>query len=205
MGGDEPGVTGITQRELLLELREDIRGLKATVDAIARDQALGVERRAAMQRSADGILSRLDEHDRELDDLRRWRDRADGAMAGRLTAVAIARCGSSGASSGGGPSREAPPAGADHGAVRRHPPTRSGWRSGLTRPFPRGAVRARLAPCLPDHAGSPPFGGATAVGTVPPLLRPRSAVGEPPDAPARRATCPCRPMPRRSATALHRP
>jgi hypothetical protein len=80
MGGDEPGATGITQRELLLELREDIRGLKATVDAIARDQALGVERRANMQRSADSIVSRLDEHDRELDDLRRWRDRADGAM-----------------------------------------------------------------------------------------------------------------------------
>ena len=80
MGGDELGLTGITQRELLLEMREDIRGLKATVDAIARDQALGVERRANMQRSADGILSRLDQHDRELDDLRRWRDRADGAM-----------------------------------------------------------------------------------------------------------------------------
>jgi hypothetical protein len=80
MSGDEPGVIAITQRELLLEMREDIRGLKATVDAIARDQALGVERRANMQRSADSILTRLDEHDRELDDLRRWRDRADGAM-----------------------------------------------------------------------------------------------------------------------------
>jgi hypothetical protein len=80
MSGTEPGVVAITQRELLLEMREDIRGLKATVDAIARDQALGVERRANMQRSADSIVSRLDEHDRELDDLRRWRDRADGAM-----------------------------------------------------------------------------------------------------------------------------
>ena len=80
MSADEPGVIAITQRELLLEMREDIRGLKATVDAIARDQALGVERRATMQRSADSIVSRLDAHDRELDDLRRWRDRADGAM-----------------------------------------------------------------------------------------------------------------------------
>ena len=80
MGADDPGVTGLTQRDLLMEMREDIKGLKATVDAIARDQALGVERRANMQRSADGILSRLDQHDRELDDLRRWRDRADGAM-----------------------------------------------------------------------------------------------------------------------------
>ena len=32
---------GLAQRELLMEMREDIRGLRATVDAIARDQALG--------------------------------------------------------------------------------------------------------------------------------------------------------------------
>jgi hypothetical protein len=79
MSADEPGVIEITQRQLLFEMREDIRWLKATVDAIARDQALRVERRANM-RSADSIVSRLDQHDRELDDLRRWRDRADGAM-----------------------------------------------------------------------------------------------------------------------------
>ena len=80
MSGDDPGATGLTQRDLLLEMREDIRGLKASVDAIAQDQALGVERRASMQRSADNIFTRLDQHDRDLDDLRRWRDRADGAM-----------------------------------------------------------------------------------------------------------------------------
>ena len=38
---------GLTQRELLMEMREDIKGLKASVDAIAKDQALGVERRMA--------------------------------------------------------------------------------------------------------------------------------------------------------------
>jgi hypothetical protein len=80
MSGDEPGVIAITQRELLLELREDIRGLKATVDAIARDQALGVERRASMQRSADSIYARLDAHDRDLDRMQAWQNRADGAM-----------------------------------------------------------------------------------------------------------------------------
>jgi hypothetical protein len=37
--GDD--ATGLTQRELLMEMREDIRGPRATVDAIARDQALG--------------------------------------------------------------------------------------------------------------------------------------------------------------------
>lgn len=30
---------GLTQRELLMEMREDIKGLKATVDAIARSLA----------------------------------------------------------------------------------------------------------------------------------------------------------------------
>ena len=57
---------GLSQRDLLMEMREDIKALKATVDAIARDQALGVERRAAMQRSADSIYERLDGHDRDL-------------------------------------------------------------------------------------------------------------------------------------------
>jgi hypothetical protein len=32
---------GLPQRDLLMEMREDIKGLKATVDAIARDQAPG--------------------------------------------------------------------------------------------------------------------------------------------------------------------
>jgi hypothetical protein len=80
MSGDEPGVVGITQRDLLLEMREDIRGLKATVDAIARDQALGVERRQSMQRSADSIYARLDGQDRDLDRMLAWQNRADGAL-----------------------------------------------------------------------------------------------------------------------------
>ena len=71
---------GLTQRELLMELREDIKGLKATVDAITRDQAAGVERRAAMQRSADSIYDRLDGHDRDLDRMLAWQNRADGAL-----------------------------------------------------------------------------------------------------------------------------
>ena len=77
MGDD---ATGLTQRDLLMEMREDIKGLKATVDAIARDQALGVERRASMQRSADSIYARLDAHDRDLDRMQAWQNRADGAL-----------------------------------------------------------------------------------------------------------------------------
>ena len=71
---------GLTQRELLMEMREDIKGLKATVDVIAKDQALGVERRASMQRSADSIYARLDGHDRDLDRILAWQNRADGAL-----------------------------------------------------------------------------------------------------------------------------
>lgn len=50
-------------------MQEDINGVKATVDAIAKGQALGVERRAAMQRRADSTYALLDAHDR---DLSRW-------------------------------------------------------------------------------------------------------------------------------------
>ena len=50
MSGDDPGVIGITQRELLMEMHDDIRALCSVVDAVARDQALSVERRASMQR-----------------------------------------------------------------------------------------------------------------------------------------------------------
>ena len=99
MTGDGSDVVGITQRELLLEMRSDLKTLKATVDMIAKDQALGVERRrehAAHGRRASTPAST--EHDRELDDMRRWRDRADGAMvlarwalgASLLSLVAVA-------------------------------------------------------------------------------------------------------------------
>jgi hypothetical protein len=80
MAGDGSDVVGITQREMLLEMRSDLKTLREAVDGIAKDQAMSVERRANMQRTAETLHARLDAHDRELDDLRRWRDRADGAM-----------------------------------------------------------------------------------------------------------------------------
>jgi hypothetical protein len=40
MSGDASGVIGITQRELLMEMRDDIRALRSVVDSVARDQAL---------------------------------------------------------------------------------------------------------------------------------------------------------------------
>ncbi len=80
MSGDGSDVVGITQRELLMEVRDDVRALRAAVEAVARDQALSVERRAGMQRTADGMTARLDTGERAILDLQRWRDEAAGAM-----------------------------------------------------------------------------------------------------------------------------
>jgi hypothetical protein len=74
---DEPGVT---QRELLMEMRDDIRALRSAVASVARDQTLSVERRASMQRVADTITARLDSHEKAILDLQRWRDEAAGAI-----------------------------------------------------------------------------------------------------------------------------
>ena len=80
MGGEDAGVIGITQRELLMEMRDEIRALRSVVDAVARDQALSVERRASMQRVADTITGRLDSHEKAILELQRWRDEAAGAI-----------------------------------------------------------------------------------------------------------------------------
>lgn len=76
MIGDGSDGIGITQRELLIEMRDDIRALRAVVDSVARDQALSVERRACIGRVADTITARLDSHEKAILDLQRWRDEA---------------------------------------------------------------------------------------------------------------------------------
>jgi len=80
MSADDPGVVRITQRELLMESRDDIRALRSVVDSVARDQALSVERRPSMQRVANTITARLDSHEKAILDLQRWRDEAAGAI-----------------------------------------------------------------------------------------------------------------------------
>jgi len=80
MGGDAPDVIGVTQRELVMEMRDDIRALRSAVDAVARDQALSVERRSTMQRVADTITARRDSHETAVFDLQRWHDEADGTF-----------------------------------------------------------------------------------------------------------------------------
>jgi len=91
MTGDGSEPVAITQRELLMELREDVRHLREAISVMAKEQArladsikteqdLGIERRVNMRRAADSMSKRLDDHEQELDELRRWRDRADGGM-----------------------------------------------------------------------------------------------------------------------------
>ncbi len=80
MSGDESGVVGITGRELLVEMHDDIRALRSVVDSVAHDQALSVERRASIGRVADTITARLDSHEQAILDLQRWRDQAAGAI-----------------------------------------------------------------------------------------------------------------------------
>jgi hypothetical protein len=66
---------GLMQRELLKELREDIEGLRATVDAIARDQTLGAE---------GGVTQRGDVGGKERKTGRGERNRAVMSDAGAL-------------------------------------------------------------------------------------------------------------------------
>ena len=71
---------GLSQRELLMELRSDIKELKVAVDCIGKEQLGASGERRSLVRITESQAVRLDNHDRDLDDLRRWRDRADGAM-----------------------------------------------------------------------------------------------------------------------------
>lgn len=70
----------ITQRELLLEMREDIRVLRAQMEAVAREQALGVERRSQMRLKVEQYDLTLEQHTKAIADLQKWRDEASGAM-----------------------------------------------------------------------------------------------------------------------------
>ena len=71
---------GMTQRELLLEVRADLRLLASKLDTVTREQVISAERRSTMSAKAALIETRLDEHDEAISDLRKWRDEAAGAM-----------------------------------------------------------------------------------------------------------------------------
>jgi hypothetical protein len=80
VNGDGSEVVGITQRELLLEMRTDLKTLREEIAVVARDQAIASDRRATMQATANAIHARLDSHEKAIDDLQKWRDEAAGAI-----------------------------------------------------------------------------------------------------------------------------
>ena len=67
MSGDEPGVTGLRSASSCSRCGRTSGASRPASTRSRSDQALGVERRAGMQRSADSIYARLDGHDRDLD------------------------------------------------------------------------------------------------------------------------------------------
>ena len=77
---EDGGGLGMTQRELLLEVRDDLKTLRGEIGIVAREQAVAADRRASMQATATAIHARLDSHEKAIDDLQKWRDEAAGAM-----------------------------------------------------------------------------------------------------------------------------
>ena len=78
--GAEGEAPGLTQRELLLEMRADLKTLSATVEGLAKDAALNVERRATAQRLSDTLAAEVTAQRLAINEMQRWQNRADGAM-----------------------------------------------------------------------------------------------------------------------------
>ena len=71
---------GISGRELLLEMRAELRSLNDKIDVVMREQAVGTERRAAMQAKVALVDAQLASHAQAIADLQKWRDEAAGAL-----------------------------------------------------------------------------------------------------------------------------
>ena len=80
MSSEQPGVTGLTQRELLLEMREDIRGSRRPSTRSREPRRSASSGGPACSGAPDSIYARLDGHDRDLDRMLAWQNRADGAL-----------------------------------------------------------------------------------------------------------------------------
>ena len=80
MSSEQPGVTGLTQRELLLEMREDIRGSRRPSTRSREPRRSASSGGPACSGAPDSIYARLDGHDRDLDRMLVWQNRADGAL-----------------------------------------------------------------------------------------------------------------------------
>ena len=70
----------LTTKDLILEMRRDIKALASDVTDIKQSQAISGERRSTMFQRAADIDKRLSGHDDQIGNLERWRDEASGAM-----------------------------------------------------------------------------------------------------------------------------
>lgn len=84
MSGETVDSVGLTQRELLLEMRSEIKAAAERVDQISRDQAVAAERRSTMSDRAARIDAALADHARRIGD-------ADDYIARKRGAVSLAR------------------------------------------------------------------------------------------------------------------
>lgn len=78
--GETPESAGLSHRELLLELRSDVKLIGERLDQVVRDQAVAVERRSTMFDKAARIDRELSEHDLRLIEMERYVNRERGAV-----------------------------------------------------------------------------------------------------------------------------
>jgi len=70
----------MTTKDLILEMRSDLKALASDVTEIKQAQAVSGERRSTMFQRASDIDRRLDEHDGNFRTLFSWKDEASGAI-----------------------------------------------------------------------------------------------------------------------------
>jgi hypothetical protein len=82
----------MTTKDVILEMRADLKSLGNIVgdikreqslvaDHLTRDKDLNIERRNRMEGIQAGFTRRLDDHDLAFDALHTWKDQASGALA----------------------------------------------------------------------------------------------------------------------------
>lgn len=70
----------LTTKDVILEMRHDLKALAVDVTEIKQSQAVSGERRSTMFQRASDIDKRLDGHDDQIGSLEHWKDSASGAL-----------------------------------------------------------------------------------------------------------------------------
>jgi hypothetical protein len=80
VSGETVESVALTQRELLLEMRADMKALRADMVQISRDQAVAVERRSSMFDRAKRIDDTLADHADRIQDLEAFEGQVTSAV-----------------------------------------------------------------------------------------------------------------------------